>query len=93
MEGDVVNGEAFRRALVPVINGHGTARGGEPRSWGLGFAVDADGFGMGGIGGSVGWASTDGRYAYAFVTGCMGTHERSDLVENAFRAVIGLPPL
>lgn len=128
MDGDVVNSEAFRRALVPAINGHGTARavaglyagllqgqllspalreeavrpqasgvdrvmGGEPRSWGLGFAVDADGFGMGGIGGSVGWASTEGRYAYAFVTGSMGTHERSDLVENAFRAVIGLPPL
>ena len=128
IDAEVVNGSAFRRAQVPAINGHGTARavaglyagllegqlvspalrdeaarpqasgvdrvmGGEPRSWGLGFGVDADGFGMGGIGGSVGWASTVGRYAYAFVTGSMGTHDRSDAVENAFRGVIGLPPL
>ncbi|WP_353509034.1 serine hydrolase domain-containing protein [Intrasporangium sp.] len=128
IDADVVNSEAFRRAQVPAINGHGTARavagmyakllqgqlispalrdeaarsqasgvdrvmGGEPRSWGLGFAVDGDGFGMGGIGGSVGWASTEGGYAYAFVSGSMGTHDRSDLVENAFRAVIGLAPV
>ncbi len=124
----MVNSDPFRRAEVPAINGHGTARavaglyagllegrvlspglvdeattpqasgvdrvrGGEPRSWGLGFGVDEDGYGMGGIGGSVGWACPEGRYAYGFVTGTMGTHERSDLVENTFREVIGLPPL
>jgi CubicO group peptidase (beta-lactamase class C family) len=37
--------------------------GGPERSWGLGFAVD-DGFGMGGTGGSVGWASVVGGYAF-----------------------------
>jgi hypothetical protein len=62
-------------------------------AWGLGFAVDADGYGMGGLGGSVGWASTAGGYAYAFVTGSMGDHDRSDAVENALRSCLGLPPL
>lgn len=124
----VVNSEAFRRAEVPAINGHGTARavaglyaallqgqvlspalrdeaarpqacgvdrvmGGAERCWGLGFAVEPDGYGMGGTGGSVGWACTNGGYAYGFVTGSMGSHDRSDAVENALRRVLGLPPL
>ena len=123
-----VNSERFRRAEVPAINGHGTARGvaglyaallegrllspslreqatsaqacgvdrvmgGEERCWGLGFAVDADGYGMGGTGGSVGWACTSGGYAYGFVTGNMGGHDRSDAVENELRRTLGLPPL
>jgi CubicO group peptidase (beta-lactamase class C family) len=62
-------------------------------SWGLGVGVDDDGFGMGGTGGSVGWASTAGGYAFAFLTGSMGTHERSERVENALRGCLGLPPL
>jgi CubicO group peptidase (beta-lactamase class C family) len=62
-------------------------------AWGLGFAVDPDGYGMGGLGGSVGWASTAGGYAYAFVTGSMGSHDRSDAVENALRSCLGLPPM
>ncbi len=62
-------------------------------AWGLGFAVDPDGYGMGGLGGSVGWASTAGGYAYGFVTGSMGSHDRADAVENALRSCLGLPPL
>jgi hypothetical protein len=62
-------------------------------AWGLGFAVDPDGYGMGGLGGSVGWASTAGGYAYSFVTGSMGSHDRSDVVENALRSCLGLPPM
>jgi CubicO group peptidase (beta-lactamase class C family) len=62
-------------------------------AWGLGVAVDADGFGMGGTGGNLGWASQAGGYAYGFVTGSVGTHDRSDLVENALRDCLGLPPL
>jgi hypothetical protein len=56
-------------------------------------AVDADGFGMGGTGGNLGWASRAGGYAYGFVTGAVGTHDRSDIVENTLRACIGLAPL
>jgi CubicO group peptidase (beta-lactamase class C family) len=128
LDPDTVNSAAFRRAEIPAVNGHGTARavaglyaallsgriispalrdeaataqahgvdrvmGGPERVWGLGFAVDDEGFGMGGIGGSLGWACTRDRYAFAFLTGTMGDHDRSDAVETAFRATLGLPPL
>ena len=123
----VVNGERWRRAEVPAVNGHGTARavaefyvalahgrlvspalvdeltrgnGEEPdlvvggdREWGLGVAVDPDGYGMGGTGGSFGWWSEAGQYAAAFLTGHVGTHDRGERLENAVRDVMGLPPL
>jgi hypothetical protein len=66
---------------------------GEHSAWGLGFGVDTDGFGMGGSGGSYAGASTTGRYAFAFVTGTMGSHARATVVENAFRECLGMPPL
>jgi hypothetical protein len=65
---------------------------GEPAACGLGFGVDADGFGMGGIGGSVGGVSRDG-YAFAFLTGSMGTHDRSIMLENTLRSCLGLAAL
>lgn len=48
---------------------------------------------MGGTGGSFGWWSDDGRYAAAFLTGHVGTHDRGDRLEGAVRQVLGLPPL
>lgn len=66
---------------------------GHDNAWGLGFAVDADGFGMGGSGGSYAGASTAGGYAFSFVTGTMGSHDRASAVENAFRSCLGLPAL
>jgi CubicO group peptidase (beta-lactamase class C family) len=66
---------------------------GHDAAWGLGVGVDDDGFGMGGTGGSVAGASTAGGYAYAFVTGSLGTHDRADAVEDALRGCLGLPPL
>lgn len=123
----VLNGERWRRAEVPAVNGHGTARavagfyealahgrllgpallaeatrrrGTEPelvvggdREWGLGVALDPDGYGMGGVGGSFGWWSEAGQYAAAFLTGHIGTHDRGDRLEGAVRDVLGLPPL
>ena len=123
----VVNGERWRRAEIPAVNGHGTARGvaglyvalaqgrllgpalldqlrrghgvqpdllvGGDREWGLGVAVDADGYGMGGTGGSFGWWSEVGGYAAAFLTGHVGTHDRGERLENAVREALGLPPL
>jgi CubicO group peptidase (beta-lactamase class C family) len=62
-------------------------------SWGLGFSVDEDGYGMGGTGGSFAAASTVGGYAIAFVTGSMGNHDRAAMVENTFRECLGLAPL
>jgi CubicO group peptidase (beta-lactamase class C family) len=64
---------------------------GEPVSWGLGFAVDGDDYGMGGIGGS--YAGLADGYAFCFLTAAMGGHDRADAVEDAFRGCLGLPPL
>jgi CubicO group peptidase (beta-lactamase class C family) len=123
----VVNSERWRRAEIPAINGHGTARAvagfyvalaqgrllgpalleeltrghaegpdlviGGDRAWGLGVAVDSDGYGMGGTGGSFGLWSESGQYAAAFLTGHVGTHGRGEQLENAVRDVLGLPPL
>jgi CubicO group peptidase (beta-lactamase class C family) len=65
---------------------------GHDNAFGLGFGVDANGFGMGGLGGSYGGASRDG-YTIAFVTGSMGTHDRATSIENALRTCLGLPEL
>ena len=48
---------------------------------------------MGGAGGSYAGASTAGGYAFAFMTGTMGSHDRGTAVENAFRGCLGMPPL
>jgi hypothetical protein len=66
---------------------------GYDNAWGLGFSVDADGFGMGGLGGSYGGAGTVGHYAFGFVTGTMGSHGRGIYLENALRSCLGLAAL
>jgi len=66
---------------------------GHDGSWGLGVAVDGDGFGMGGTGGHYGGWSAVGGYAFAFVTGLMGGHDRGETIEAALRDVIGAPAL
>jgi CubicO group peptidase (beta-lactamase class C family) len=66
---------------------------GHDGSWGFGVAVDDDGFGMGGSGGHYGGWSQVGGYAFAFVTGLMGTHARGERLEAALRDVLGAPPL
>jgi CubicO group peptidase (beta-lactamase class C family) len=66
---------------------------GHDNAWGLGFGVDADGFGLGGLGGSYGGASTAGGYAFAFVTGTMGGADRATRLENCLRSCLGLPAL
>lgn len=126
-EAAVVNGERWRRAEVPAVNGHGTARavaafyvalaqggllsraltaeltrgrgvapelvmGGE-REWGLGVALDSDGYGMGGLGGSFGWWSEVGQYAIAFLTGHIGDYDRGDRLETVVRETLDLPPV
>ena len=66
---------------------------GHDNAWGLGFGVDDEGYGMGGLGGSYAGVSTRGGYAFAFVTGTMGDGSAELAVENAFRSCVGLPDL
>ncbi|WP_045119023.1 serine hydrolase [Haliangium ochraceum] len=83
---------ATRQALAsPVAEGWDRVVGSRCR-WGLGVGVDGDGFGMGGLGGSVGWWSRSGAYAAAFVTGHVADHERGERLEAAVREALALPP-
>jgi hypothetical protein len=66
---------------------------GSEAAWGLGVQIDDDGFGMGGTGGSLGWWSSEGRYAIGFVTGYVADHDRVTRLDNAVRGCLGLPPL
>ncbi|WP_169795401.1 serine hydrolase domain-containing protein [Kribbia dieselivorans] len=92
---------AHGRIVDPALVGELTrGRGEEPdlvvggnREWGLGVALDQDGYGMGGTGGSFGWWSQAGQYAIAFLTGHIGDHDRGDRLEAAVREVLGLPAL
>jgi CubicO group peptidase (beta-lactamase class C family) len=57
----------------------------EDARWGLGVQIDADGFGHGGLGGSLGWADPQSGTAFAYVTGRMGAHDRAVAVWDAAR--------
>jgi CubicO group peptidase (beta-lactamase class C family) len=79
-------------AVTPQCAGPDQVFGGD-NAWGLGFGVDADGYGMGGLGGSYGGTSTAGGYSIGFVTGSAGSFDRVGALENTLRDCLGLPPL
>ncbi len=91
LEQRLLEGPLFEEAISVQASGIDRVFG-EPAAFGLGFGVDDDGFGMGGLGGSFGAASRDG-YAIAFVTGSMGSHDRAIMLENTVRSCLGLPAL
>ena len=68
-----------RAYLAPQVTGHDLLLDREV-TWTLGFQVDDADLGMGGAGGSGAWFSFSGRYAAAYVTRGLGTHDRSDAV-------------
>ena len=92
LDSTLLSGQLRDEMATPQCSGVDAVMGMET-AWGLGVAVDDDGFGMGGTGGNLGWASRAGGYAYGFVTGAVGTHDRSDRVENTLRDCLGLPAL
>lgn len=53
--------------------------------WGLGVQLDTDGFGHGGLGGSLGWADPESGTAFAYVTARMGSHDRASALWDAAR--------
>ena len=55
-------------------------------SWSLGFQIDEEEIGMGGAGGSSAWFSFGGRYAAAYVSRGLGTHDRADAVWSHLEA-------
>jgi len=92
LRGDLLSPALLREATTAQCAGTDAVFG-EHSAWGLGFGVDADGYGMGGSGGSYAGASVAGGYAFAFITGTMGSHARATVVENALRGCLGAPPL
>jgi CubicO group peptidase (beta-lactamase class C family) len=62
---------------------------GEEITWGLGVWVDHDGFGMGGLGGSLGMADPELGIAEAYVTRHLAGHERADAMDAALRGAPG----
>jgi CubicO group peptidase (beta-lactamase class C family) len=66
---------------------------GDHKTWGLGFAISDDGYGMGGLGGNYGGTSIEGGYSIGFVTGSVGSHDRVDKLENTLRNCLGLAPI
>ncbi len=86
-------GDAVLDAMTTVAaRGEDRVVGGD-RRWGLGIAVEDDGSGMGGLGGSLGWWSEEGGYALGFVTGQLGDHDRAARLEDVVRGCLGLAPL
>jgi CubicO group peptidase (beta-lactamase class C family) len=125
---NIVNGDRWRAAEIPAVNGHGSAiavarfyaglvAGGEldgvrlvlpatidamtageltgpdlvfeePRTWGLGVWVEPDGYGMGGLGGSLGMADPELGLAEAYVTRFIRDHDRADAMDAAVRAAL-----
>jgi CubicO group peptidase (beta-lactamase class C family) len=59
-------------------------------AWGLGVQVDLEegGFGMGGLGGNLGWLAAEG-YAVGYVTRRLGDFDRIEAIEEVVRAVLG----
>lgn len=114
---DVVNGRDWRRAEIPAVNGHGSARGvtrvyaalaeggslegvellpaplaremrtvqssggdrllGRPVDWGLGVQIEPDDFGMGGIGGALGFGDAKRRIGFGYAMRRLADHERA----------------
>lgn len=91
-EGRLLAEPTLRAMVTPAARGEDRVVGGD-RRWGLGVAVEDDGWGMGGLGGSLGWWSEEGGYAFGFVTGRLGTHDDGGRLEDAVRGCLGLPPL
>jgi CubicO group peptidase (beta-lactamase class C family) len=91
-QGRILSAEMYPNLTTAAGSGTDLVMGDE-REWGLGVVLDPDGFGMGGLGGSLGWWSEVGQYAIGFATGEIGDYDRSERLENAVRACLGLAPL
>lgn len=62
---------------------------GRPLDWGLGFQLESDGFGFGGLGGALGWGNLEHRFGFGYVTHRMAGHDRAMTVYQALADVFG----
>jgi CubicO group peptidase (beta-lactamase class C family) len=90
--GGLLSAGMLAEAVTPQCAGPDLVFG-EKNAWGLGFGIDDDSYGMGGLGGNYGGFCPGGGYSVGFVTGSVGSFDRVDALENALRSCIGLPPL
>ncbi|MEP7024202.1 MAG: serine hydrolase domain-containing protein [Actinomycetota bacterium] len=91
--GSLLSPGLLAEAITPQATGQDQVFG-HDSSWGLGFAIeDDDGYGMGGLGGNYGGASTAGGYTIGFVTGQVGGFDTLTVLEDTLRECLGLPPL
>jgi CubicO group peptidase (beta-lactamase class C family) len=90
--GSLLSPAMLAEAITPQCAGADLVFG-EDNAWGLGFAIDGDGYGMGGLGGSYGGTSTAGGYSIGFVTGSAGSFDRAEALENSLRSCLGLAPI
>jgi CubicO group peptidase (beta-lactamase class C family) len=82
----LVGADTVKTMLTPHAVGPDRITG-HAITWGLGVWLEPQGdFGMGGIGGSLGFANREDGLAYAYVTARMGDHERTVKVEDKLRA-------
>jgi CubicO group peptidase (beta-lactamase class C family) len=84
--------DLLREATTPHCTGPDRVVGGVT-TWGLGFLIEPEGYGMAGLGGSIGWAEPGGDYAFGYVTATMTTHADALAVENALRGCLDLPAI
>ena len=89
--GSLLSPGMLANAVTPQCAGPDRVSG-DDNAWGLGFGISDDGYGMGGLGGNYGGASTAGGYTVGFVTGSVGDHDRVDKLENTLRECLGLAP-
>ena len=92
LQGEVLSPGLRDEAASAQASGVDRVMGGQERSGGLGFAVEEDGFGMGGVRGSLGWAC---RSALRLQLRHRQLEETTTAAtpSNALRDAVGLPPL
>jgi CubicO group peptidase (beta-lactamase class C family) len=81
----VLSGEICREATSVQSSGR-DAYLEDDVDWGLGFQIEGQSFGHGGLGGSSGYADRGLELAFAYVTNLMADHDRGNAVADAAEA-------
>ena len=80
---EILAPETLHEALSPQASGRDVVLD-DDRTWGLGFGLFEHGdFGLGGIGGSLGYGNRGRRLGFAYLTSRLGSHDRAETVERA----------